>query len=169
MTRALQSTPFQNSGGFPERDGGGGEGRTEEILVSNIGYQATRQIGKYINTNPNNLKRQILFCHCTNPDFRCTLSASSLPDTMSLLPGDLAPDFTLDSVLDGMVEKVVIVLVQIFIIITIILIIIAIVQVTLSSFRGQYVALMFYPVDFGEENHKYDDDDEDDVRLRDHH
>ena len=39
---------------------------------------------------------------------------------MSLLPGDLAPDFTLDSVLDGMVEKVLIILVHIFIIITII-------------------------------------------------
>ena len=100
---------------------------------------------------------------------------------MSLLPGDLAPDFTLDSVLDGMVEKVVIILVHIFIINTIILVIIAIVQpssqVTLSSFRGQYVALMFYPVDFGEENHEenidaddeYDDDDEDHPRLRDPH
>ena len=83
---------------------------------------------------------------------------------MSLLPGDLAPDFTLDSVLDGMVEKVVIILVHIFIINTIILVIIAIVQpssqVTLSSFRGQYVALMFYPVDFGEENHEENIDEE---------
>ena len=82
---------------------------------------------------------------------------------MSLLPGDLAPDFTLDSVLDGTVEKVVIVIFYILIIIIIILVIITIVQVTLSSFRGQYLALMFYPVDFGEETHKYDDDNEDDA------
>jgi peroxiredoxin (alkyl hydroperoxide reductase subunit C) len=45
---------------------------------------------------------------------------------MALLPGDLAPDFTLASVLDGQVENV-----------------------TLSSLRGQYVMLLFYPVDFG--------------------
>ena len=45
---------------------------------------------------------------------------------MALLPGDLAPDFTLESVLDGKVE-----------------------DVTLSSLRGQYVMLLFYPVDSG--------------------
>ena len=33
MTRPLQSTPFQNPGGSPERDVGL---RTKEILVSNI-------------------------------------------------------------------------------------------------------------------------------------
>ena len=32
LTRALQSSPFQISGGYPERDGR----RTEEILMSNI-------------------------------------------------------------------------------------------------------------------------------------
>ena len=36
-TRTLQSSLLQKSGGYPERDGGG-EGRTKEILVSNIGY-----------------------------------------------------------------------------------------------------------------------------------
>ena len=34
----FQSSPFQISGGYPERDRGGGWRRMEEILVSNIGY-----------------------------------------------------------------------------------------------------------------------------------
>ena len=45
---------------------------------------------------------------------------------MALVPGDLAPDFTLDSVLDGKVESI-----------------------SLSSMKGKYVVLIFYPVDFG--------------------
>ena len=45
---------------------------------------------------------------------------------MALVPGDLAPDFTLDSVLEGKVE-----------------------HISLSSMKGKYVVLMFYPVDFG--------------------
>eukprot|EP00092_Neocalanus_flemingeri_P027627 GFUD01029980.1.p2 GENE.GFUD01029980.1~~GFUD01029980.1.p2 ORF type:complete len:190 (+),score=64.20 GFUD01029980.1:172-741(+) len=45
---------------------------------------------------------------------------------MALVPGDLAPDFILDSVLDGKVEPF-----------------------KLSSAKSKYVILMFYPVDFG--------------------
>jgi len=45
---------------------------------------------------------------------------------MALLPGDLAPDYTLASMLDGQVENL-----------------------TLSSLRGQYIMLLFYPVDYG--------------------
>ena len=45
---------------------------------------------------------------------------------MALVPGDIAPDFILDSVLDGKVESI-----------------------SLSSMKGKYVVLMFYPVDFG--------------------
>ena len=49
----------------------------------------------------------------------------SLP-MMALLPGDLAPDFTLASMLDRQVENL-----------------------TLSSLRGQYIMLLFYPVAYG--------------------
>ena len=45
---------------------------------------------------------------------------------MALVPGDIAPDFSLDSVLDGKVESI-----------------------SLSSMKDKYVVLMFYPVDFG--------------------
>ena len=46
---------------------------------------------------------------------------------MSLIPGDLAPDFILDSVDDeGMVESL-----------------------SLDTMKGKFVVLMFYPVDFG--------------------
>ena len=62
---------------------------------------------------------------------------------MALLPGDLAPDFTLDSVLDGKVEKVILIE---FILVRLTDLLL---QVTLSSMRGQFVVLMFYPVDFG--------------------
>ena len=38
LTRALQSSPFQNpGGGYPERDEGRTNERTKEIIVSNIG------------------------------------------------------------------------------------------------------------------------------------
>ena len=45
---------------------------------------------------------------------------------MALVPGDIAPDFSLDSLLDGKVESI-----------------------SLSSMKDKYVVLMFYPVDFG--------------------
>ena len=45
---------------------------------------------------------------------------------MALVPGDLAPDFTLESVLDLKTEPI-----------------------SLSSMKGKFVVLMFYPVDFG--------------------
>eukprot|EP00091_Calanus_sinicus_P015680 TRINITY_DN3419_c0_g1_i7.p2 TRINITY_DN3419_c0_g1~~TRINITY_DN3419_c0_g1_i7.p2 ORF type:complete len:173 (-),score=76.64 TRINITY_DN3419_c0_g1_i7:2-520(-) len=45
---------------------------------------------------------------------------------MALVPGDLAPDFTLDSVMDGKVESI-----------------------SLSSMKDKYVVLVFCPVDFG--------------------
>eukprot|EP00091_Calanus_sinicus_P015679 TRINITY_DN3419_c0_g1_i1.p2 TRINITY_DN3419_c0_g1~~TRINITY_DN3419_c0_g1_i1.p2 ORF type:complete len:172 (-),score=72.85 TRINITY_DN3419_c0_g1_i1:2-517(-) len=45
---------------------------------------------------------------------------------MALVPGDLAPDFTLDSVMDGKVESI-----------------------SLFSMKGKYVVLVFYPVGFG--------------------
>ena len=54
------------------------------------------------------------------------MSLQSTASSASLLPGDRAPDFTLNSVLDNKEE-----------------------QVSLSSLRGQNVLLMFYPVDFG--------------------
>ena len=54
--------------------------------------------------------------------FRHTyLSASNGPPTR-----DLAPDFTLTSMLDGQVENL-----------------------TLSSLQGQYIMLLFYPVGYG--------------------
>ena len=54
--------------------------------------------------------------------FRHTyLSASNGPPTRNL-----APDFTLTSMLDGQVENL-----------------------TLSSLQGQYIMLLFYPVDYG--------------------
>ena len=45
---------------------------------------------------------------------------------MALLSGDLAPGFTLASMLDRLVENL-----------------------TLSSLRSQYIMLLFYPVDYG--------------------
>ena len=44
---------------------------------------------------------------------------------MTSVPGDIALDFSLDSVLDGKVESI-----------------------SLSSMKDQYVVLMFYPLDF---------------------
>ena len=43
-----------------------------------------------------------------------------------VVPGDIAPDFSLDSVLDGKVESI-----------------------SLSSMKNKYVVLMFYSLDFG--------------------
>ena len=45
---------------------------------------------------------------------------------MALLPGDLAPDFTIASMLAGQVENL-----------------------TVSFLRGQYIMLLFYLVDYG--------------------
>ena len=47
-------------------------------------------------------------------------------DGLCIQPFDAVPDFTLESVLDGFSEKF-----------------------TLSSLKGKYIVLLFYPVDFG--------------------
>ena len=49
LTRALQSSPFQNPKGSPEHYGGRTNERTNEILVSNIGYD---DYCNYIGDNP---------------------------------------------------------------------------------------------------------------------
>ena len=72
------------------------------------------------------------------------MSLQSTASSASLLPGDRAPDFTLNSVLDNKEEQVK----------TFLLSFLATSetlgnQVSLSSLRGQNVLLMFYPVDFG--------------------
>lgn len=69
------------------------------------------------------------------------MSLKSTASSASLLPGDRAPDFTLNSVLDNKEEQV-----KPFLLFAISE---ALDQVSLSSLRGQHVLLMFYPVDFG--------------------
>ena len=75
---------------------------------------------------------------------------SLLLASSSLLPGDRAPDFTLNSVLDNKEEQVIHhytsrnILTCTFIHYETFNC-----QVSLSSMRGQHVLLMFYPVDFG--------------------
>ena len=69
------------------------------------------------------------------------MSLKSTASSASLLPGDRAPDFTLNSVLDNKEEQV-----KTFLLFAISE---TLNQVSLSSLRGQHVLLMFYPVDFG--------------------
>ena len=71
------------------------------------------------------------------------MSLKSTASSASLLPGDRAPDFTLNSVLDNKEEQVKAFLLLFFAISE------TLNQVSLSSLRGQHVLLMFYPVDFG--------------------
>ena len=68
------------------------------------------------------------------------MSLKSTASSASLLPGDRAPDFTLNSVLDNKEEQV-----KPFLLFAISE---ALDQVSLSSLRGQHVLLMFYPVDY---------------------
>ena len=68
------------------------------------------------------------------------MSLKSTASSASLLPGDRAPDFTLNSVLDNKEEQV-----KPFLLFAISE---ALDQVSLSSLRGQQVLLMFYPVDY---------------------
>ena len=69
---------------------------------------------------------------------------SLLPTSSTcLLPGNQAPNFTLNSVMDNKEEQVV----DLHIIKLIIRP--SLNQVSLSSLRGKHVLLMFYPVDFG--------------------
>ena len=69
------------------------------------------------------------------------MSLQSTASSTALLPGDRAPDFTVNSVLDNKEERV-----KTFLLFAISE---TLNQVSLSSLRGQHVLLMFYPVDFG--------------------
>ena len=69
---------------------------------------------------------------------------------MALLPGNKAPDFTLNSVLEGREEKVNFNIISSKIISRFKIINMSTsIQVNLAQFRGQHVLVMFYPVDFG--------------------
>ena len=80
-----------------------------------------------------------------------SLLKSTASSASCLLPGDRAPDFTLNSVLDNKEEQVKATLMKTFILehFSFFAISDALNQVSLSSLRGQHVLLMFYPVDFG--------------------
>ena len=77
-----------------------------------------------------------------------SLLKSTSSSASCLLPGDRAPDFTLNSVLDNKEEQVKTTFLNVF---TLFFVAISITlnQVSLSSLRGQHVLVMFYPVDFG--------------------
>ena len=75
------------------------------------------------------------------------MSLKSTASSASLLPGDRAPDFTLNSVLDNKEEQVKTFILRHFYVS--LAISETLQQVSLSSLRGQHVLLMFYPVDFG--------------------
>ena len=102
------------------------------------------------NRERNNCLKKIQIIHSIQIHSNTSWRAEQTHPTMALLPGNKAPDFTLNSVLEGREEKVNfnIILSKIISRFKIIDMSTSI-QVNLSQFRGQHVLVMFYPVDFG--------------------